>query len=44
MIEFDYSLLIGPMQYILENSEFSLYRKYNALNDSSLCVFIHVFS
>ena len=39
-IEFDYSLLIGPMQYILENSEFSLYRKYNALNDSSKIEYI----
>ena len=39
-IEFDYSLLVGPMQYIVENSEFSLYRKYNALNDSSKIEYI----
>ena len=39
-MEFDYSLLIGPMQYILENSEFSLYRKYNALHDSSKVEYI----
>ena len=39
-IDFDYSLLVGPMEYILENSEFSLYRKYNALNDSSKIEYI----
>ncbi len=39
-IQFDYSLLVGPMQYILENSEFSLYRKYNSLNDSSKIEYI----
>jgi len=39
-IDFDYSLLVGPMRYILENSEFSLYRKYNALNDSSKIEYI----
>ena len=39
-MEFDYSLLIGPMQYILENSDFSLYRKYNGLNDSSKVEYI----
>jgi GWxTD domain-containing protein len=39
-IDFDYSLLVGPMGYIFENSEFSLYRKYNALNDSSKIEYI----
>ena len=39
-IEFDYSLLVGPMQYIFENSDFSLYRKYNSLNDSSKIEYI----
>ena len=39
-IDFDYSLLVGPMQYILENSDFSLYRKYNSLNDSTKIEYI----
>ena len=39
-LQFDYDIMIGPMEYILENSEFSLYRKYSALNDSSKIQFL----
>ena len=39
-VDYDYNLVVGPMDYLLENTSFSTYRKYNSLNDSSKIQFI----
>jgi len=39
-ISYDFNKVVGPMQYILENSDFKRYREYNKLNESQKIEFI----
>jgi GWxTD domain-containing protein len=39
-IEYDYSMLVGPMEYILESSNFKKYREYADLNYENKLIYI----
>ena len=39
-IEYDYSMLVGPMEYILENSNFTEYREYDDLDYEKKLIYI----
>ena len=40
-IEYDYSILVGPMEYILENSDFKKYREYTDLDYKNKLIYIN---